>query len=213
MPRDRPKEVSDLNAETDEIFGIPPEKNVKRITNETVLVRRAKNGDAEAFGVLYDSIKRELFNFAMYTVGSREDAEDVVQESLIRAWTGIRNLNEDEKFRIWMFRILRNECKRFFKNRSEDPDTVRFCEEVGHSGPTGTNESASAAGDIISTVRSLPPPDGQMVLMSIIGGFNSTELAQVFSMTPSTVRSRLSRAVKMLRKILSEVNADEIRKQ
>ena len=75
-------------------------------------VARAREGDREAFGRLYDGVARELYRVALYTLGNPQDAEDVVAETFLEAWKGIQGLREPERFRQWMLRILSIRCKR-----------------------------------------------------------------------------------------------------
>ena len=170
---------------------------------EKRLIDKAKSGDASAFGSLYDILKFDMYRYALYVTGTREDAEDAVQEALIIAWKNISDLKSNEKFKAWIFKILRNECMGVLRKNSKNGETVCF-EECENTFSDLNDGFSSTGSDLISIVRSLPPPDGQMILMSVIGGFNSNELSKMFLMTPNTVRTRMSRAMKKLRIMLSE---------
>ena len=76
------------------------------------LIKRAKRGDAEAFGELYKDIYKQLYKFAYYMLKNAEDAEDVVSETVMDAFSSIKKLKKEESFSSWIFQILSNKCKR-----------------------------------------------------------------------------------------------------
>lgn len=69
-------------------------------------VSRAKQGDAQSFAMLYDQVAKDLYRVALYTLGNPQDAEDVVSETFLEAYKGLRNLRDDSKFKAWIMRIL-----------------------------------------------------------------------------------------------------------
>ena len=75
---------------------------------EAELVSRARQQDAEAFAELYASVYRDLYRFALYTLGNPEDAEDVVSDTVTDAYAAIHKLRSVEAFRPWIFIILTN---------------------------------------------------------------------------------------------------------
>lgn len=81
----------------------------------TGLISRARSGDAEAFGKLYEQVYVDLYRYALYCLGSREEAEDAVQETALEAFRGLHGLKRPEAFRAWMFTILSARCKRHIR--------------------------------------------------------------------------------------------------
>ena len=75
-------------------------------------VARAREGDREAFGRLYDGVARELYRVALYTLGNPQDAENNVAETFLETWKGIHTIREEASFRQWIMRILSIRCKR-----------------------------------------------------------------------------------------------------
>ena len=78
-------------------------------SSELQLIRKAKRGDVKAFSELYARIYQELYKFALYTMKHRQDAEDVVSETVIIAYENIKKLKKEESFRSWIFTILMNQ--------------------------------------------------------------------------------------------------------
>ena len=103
--------------------------------SETVLIRRARRGDIQAFGVLYGRIYKELYRFALYTMRHKQDAEDVVSETVVAAYEGIDRLKKEESFRSWIFTILANQCKKRFLRKGE---TEELSEKTDDKNPDDT---------------------------------------------------------------------------
>ena len=79
---------------------------------ETEPVRSARLGDKESFAQVYDQVAMDLYKVALYTLGNAHDAEDVVSETFIEAYKGIKNLRDDSSFKPWIMRILSIRCHR-----------------------------------------------------------------------------------------------------
>ena len=79
--------------------------------DERLLVKRAKRGDTAAFAELYGTIYKRLYQFALYTLGNTQDAEDVVSAAVMEAFENIGKLRKEDAFSDWMYRIVANMCK------------------------------------------------------------------------------------------------------
>ena len=168
------------------------------------LVKKAKDRDITAFSELYAMYSEDLYRFALYSLNSKEDAEDAVQEAVVRAYKTIGNLRDDSLFKSWLFKILSNECKSQLKKNKKNPDLLPEDDYIFliEDESAGTNFRSV---ELVEALKSLTPPDGQIILLSIIGGFKSDELSKIYNLSPSTIRSRQKRALEKLRKVL-EVN-------
>lgn len=167
---------------------------------EKMLIEKAKQGDTSAFAKLYSQYANELYRYAVYMMGNTHDAEDVVQESVVAAWRSIRSLNDDSLFKAWLFKILTNKCKTELMKRNKAPDNLPVEE---YEFLTGGQTDAEFSADLTEALQSLTPPDAQIIILTIICGFKSHELAVIYNMTPSAIRSRQKRALEKLRVVLS----------
>ena len=165
------------------------------------LVERSKSGDCHAFSQLYSQYATDLYRLAIYMMGNKADAEDAVQEAMLSAWKGVHNLKEDASFKVWLFKILSNRCKTELMKRNKAPDVLPV-EEYDFL-IDGEEESGFLCAELKDALQSLTPPDAQIIMLSIIGGFKSYEIAEIYNMEPTTVRSRQKRALEKLRVILS----------
>ncbi len=162
------------------------------------LVNNAKNGDCNAFSVLYSMYAEELFRFSVYLSGNVEDAEDSVQEAIFSAWRNIHTLKDPTLFKAWLFKILSNRCKTNLMKKNKSPDTLPI-EDYDFFIEDTTFNSA----ELKEALSSLTPPDAQIILLSIIGGLKSYEIAEIYNMPAATVRTRQKRALEKLKSILS----------
>lgn len=163
------------------------------------LIELSKKGDAHAFSQLYSMYSNELYRYALYITGNTQDAEDAVQEAVISAWRSVHNLKENDKFKLWLFKILTNKCKTLLIRNNKSHDAL----PIDEYDFIGADDDFTVSTELKSALQSLTPPDGQIIMLSIIGGFKSDELAQIYNMKPSTIRSRQKRGLEKLKAILS----------
>lgn len=160
------------------------------------LVQMAKEGDTQAFAELYRDVYRELYRFALYTLKSSQDAEDVVSDTVADAWAQIGSLRQEEAFKGWIFRILSNKCRRRLKEyldrQAELPEDL--------CSPAGDREEAL---DVRSAFARLEDEERQILSLRIFGGYNSREIGACMQMSDNTVRSKQKRALEKMKAWLS----------
>ena len=163
--------------------------------SELKLIHKAKRGDIKAFSELYAQLYQELYKFALYTMKHRQDAEDVVSETVIAAYENIKKLKKEESFRSWIFTILMNQCKKHFKQNSE---TEELKDEI-----TAEEVSQEENHDFLQAFQTLDDEERMILSCSILEGYSSEEIGYMLAMNPATVRSKKSRALEKLRKNLA----------
>lgn len=163
--------------------------------SELKLIHKAKRGDIKAFSELYAQLYQELYKFALYTMKHRQDAEDVVSETVIAAYENIKKLKKEESFRSWIFTILMNQCKKHFKQNSE---TEELKDEI-----TAEEVSQEENHDLLQAFQTLDGEERMILSCSILEGYSSEEIGYMLAMNPATVRSKKSRALEKLRKNLA----------
>lgn len=160
------------------------------------LVRRAQKGDTEAFAKLYEEIYQDLYKFALYALGSVEDAEDAVSEAVMDGFAEIKSLRSEEAFRGWMFRILSAKCRQKRKgylNRTGELSDILSAEE----------KDLPEMLDVRRAFSLLEWEDRMILALHLFGGYRTREIGQLLHMKHSTVRSRERRALKRMEKWLS----------
>ena len=155
----------------------------------------AKSGDRDAFSQLYTEIYRDLYRFAFYALGNAADAEDAVAEAVCEALVAISGLEEPAAFKAWMFTILSRVCKRSVKRIIRARNELQF-DDLSEFGSGADMQEAL---DIRHQLYILPDADRTIVLLSVVGGYTSYEIANMLKKPAGTVRSKLSRSLSKLR--------------
>lgn len=164
------------------------------------LVKLAQQGNEDAFCTLYDIHKDRLYRYAFYRLGNAEDAQDAVSDTVLSAYTDIGKLNNGNAFSGWIFRILSRKCAKYIdeqvkRRESVDIESAYNIKAEGYI-PDGTLT------DVQRALKLLSEEDRELVLLSVVGGFDSRELSKLTGMKAGNVRSRLSRALAKMREAL-----------
>lgn len=162
---------------------------------ESEYVRRAKKGDDEAFSALYSQVYQDMYRYAYYALGNREDAEDVVSETVLDAYRGIAKLREDSLFRNWIFKILVIKCKN--KRKSYMKKTLELDEAI-----PSEHIDQEERYDVQKAFADLSEEEKKVVSMAVFGGYRSGEIGKLLGLNANTVRSKLSRALGKMEKKL-----------
>jgi len=121
---------------------------------------------------------------------------------------GIKNLREPEAFRSWMFRILSARCKRQVAQivaRKKEIDLDSYYETAEEAAP----ETATRRAELSEALGTLSPEERQIVLLSVLEGYTTREIASMLEMPQGTVSSKLSRSLKKLRLQLQDTDGKE----
>lgn len=165
------------------------------------LINEAIAGSREAFAELYGSYRDRLYRYALYRLGSPEDAEDAVGECVLAAWKSIGSLRSSKAFSSWIFRILSNCCASRIKEAIGSRGNVENIIREGSFMPEG--RSPSLAVELSEALAELSDQDREIVLLSVIAGMTGSEIAEQTGLPAGTVRSKLSRSLAKMRDFLS----------
>ncbi|MBQ7874110.1 MAG: sigma-70 family RNA polymerase sigma factor [Oscillospiraceae bacterium] len=172
------------------------------------LVVRASKGDKDAFSDLYYSCYKDLYKFALYTIGDAEDAADVVADTFVELWRGIGKLREPESFCPWAFRILSTRCKKeisgIIKRRGiyNLDDLIETPTEGSENIEADISENASLA----AALSKLDGDERMIVILSVLHGYTNREIAEMIGKPQGTVSSKLHRTYAKLREMLGGEN-------
>lgn len=147
----------------------------------------------------YVLVYKDMYKFALYTLGKREDAEDIVSEAVIDAYKSREKLRNHDAFKAWIFKILAVKCKRKLKEYINK--TVEFKTEFLSE---TSNWNVDEAQDVRNAYAQLSEQERLIISMSVFGGYNSSEIGKILFLNSATVRSKLSRALDKMQKILSK---------
>jgi RNA polymerase sigma-70 factor (ECF subfamily) len=181
--------------------------------NEATLAR-TQAGDGEAFRELVAPYRTELLAYCYRTLGSFDDAEDVLQEALLSAWRAIGQF-DGRALRAWLYRIATNRCLNYLRSesrrpqsaglslrgatRSEDPWWLEpFPDELLDDPAPGPEAQYDARESIalsfVAGLQHLPPQQRTVLVLRDVLGFSAAEVAGILETTPAAVNSALIRA-------------------
>jgi RNA polymerase sigma-70 factor (TIGR02960 family) len=193
------------------------------ITNAATLAR-ARDGDEEAFGALTDPYRRELQIHCYRILGSLQDAEEAVQETLLSAWRGLGGFEERASLRAWLYRIATNRCLNALRDSrrrppvlgaeggglTEPPEPTRHAEPIWLQplpdelleglpdrapGPDARYETKEAVGlAFVSGLQRMPPQQRAVLVLRDVLGYRATEVATMLEASEASVNSALQRA-------------------
>jgi RNA polymerase sigma-70 factor, ECF subfamily len=164
------------------------------------LIEAAKRGDHEAFEVLATSAADRLYAVARLILRSTDQAEDAVQEALVRAWQQLPSLRDADRFDAWLHRLVVNACADQGRRLRRWSHEVR----VVPISPTVGDETGSIADrdQLERGFRRLNPDQRAVVVLHYYSGFSLAEIANALGVAEGTVRSRLHYGREALRAAL-----------
>jgi RNA polymerase sigma-70 factor (ECF subfamily) len=180
-------------------------------THDDPLERRAidrvKDGDRDAYDYVVSKYTRRVVSIAWNIVRNAHDAEDLAQEAFVKAFENIGRFRSGEPFGPWIYRIVTNLALDVVKHRT------RFrSEELADNEPANRRDDADLsartneiASRIDKALESLPPMQRVVTRLSLVEGFDHTEIAKMMNLSEGTVRSHLSLGRKKLRELLADL--------
>jgi RNA polymerase sigma-70 factor (ECF subfamily) len=186
---------------------------------DDVLVR-ARAGDEAAFAALIEPYRRELRLHCYRILGSLQDAEDQLQETLLAAWRGLESFEGRASLRSWLYRIATNRCLNALRDRTrrpqevpsmvEPPEPTRMAEPMwlepypdvllegladtapGPEARYDTTESVGLA--FVAALQQLPPPQRAALVLHDALAFRTAEVAEMLDTSEASVKGALQRA-------------------
>lgn len=166
--------------------------------DERILVKRAVLGERGAFAQLYTRYRDRLYRYAYFKLGNESDAQDAVSDCVVKAFENIKSLRSEKAFPAWIFKILYRTCAGILSRRSTEQER----EDIITLADGEDSSSQQLAPELKEALDLLKTEDRDIVLLSVIAGYNSREIAKITGMKQSTVRSRLSRSLAKMREFL-----------
>lgn len=163
------------------------------------LVVRAREGDIDAFEALVDRYETKLLRFCMRTLGDRQDAEDVVQDTLVQAWKSMSALTEPAAFGTWIYRLASNKCTDLLRRRmarpsdAQDPDDMSIHAD-GRASVEKSVEARTALQHFSDVLQTLSSEQRVTWVLHQMEGLSYAEVATTLGISEGSVRGRIHRA-------------------
>ncbi len=167
-------------------------------------------GEPEAFERFVEHFRSKIFHYSWLMCGRQEDAEEVAQETLFRAFENFEQLRQPERVRAWIFRIAKNAClmhrrKSVFAPQHEDSvEDLPASAEIADAGrlPDDELQRSEVRAVLDRVISELPPAYRSVVLLREIEELSTEETAQILDVNPDVVKTRLHRARAAMRQKL-----------
>src|SRR5437879_3371891 len=160
--------------------------------------RAAIHGDREAFEMIIRAHSRRLFAIAYGILQNREEAEDVVQDSLVKAWKTRQRVRDPEKFPAWLAAIARHRAHDILRRRR----TVPFCHETFETSERETSDTTAVDQQLHSALAALPELHRAALTLRYFEELDYCTIENTLGLTNGALRGILGRAVASLRKQL-----------
>jgi len=175
--------------------------------SDSEVVQASLDGDTRAFGELVHRYDQRLLNFVYRTIGDRERAQDLIQETFVRVYRHLHRFDQSKKFSTWIYTIASNLAKNELRNRSRNPlvlfQAIKKHWEADHR-PLQWEDSSYSPDDLYrkrhlreqveKAVVELPEHHRVVFVLREMEGKTYEEISEITGVTLGTVKSRLNRA-------------------
>lgn len=179
------------------------------VDEEQALIRRVQSGDAAAFEPLLTAYEKGVYNLCLRMVRNPADAEDLAQETFLKAYRGIAGYRGESKFSVWLYRIASNLCLDFLRQQKRRPTAPLTVEDEdgdmreteladGRLQPERLLEQKLTGDSLRRGLDALPPEFRQVLLLRELQELSYEEIGGILGLESGTVKSRIFRARKKL---------------
>lgn len=175
--------------------------------SEPTLIQRAQKGSHEAFAALVEEHQRYVYNLALRVVKDENEALDLTQETLVRAWTALPNFRGQSQFRTWLYRIVTNLCYNRLPNLRRSlndlgDDVMEDIPETNFGTPSQEFESKETRRHLQQVIENLDENYRLLITLRYQNELSYDEIASTLNLPLGTVKTGIFRAKEQLRRSL-----------
>ena len=193
-------------------FDFAHSANVQAPNISAERLQRARGGDGSAFTELVSDFHTPLCSYLARMVGDDELGRDLAQETLIRAWTNLPELREEQHFKAWLYRIATNLARSHLRRAR----LIRWLPWTQTEGATSLKslsiecpEALVSEAEVVNeTLARLSPQCRACLLLQVVGGFSQRDIARSLNISEKSVSSNVSRAREQFRRIYASLKGD-----
>ena len=179
--------------------------------NEQKLIERASGGDPAAFNQLMAMHEKRMYAVALRMFANREDAQDCLQEAMLRIYRAIGGFKGQSSFSTWVYRITMNTCLDELRRKKNRPSTSLdnlldqgWSPSDGDNAPERRAIQSETRKTLVGAIRELPEDMRSAIVLRDVQGYSYDEIAQMLDVNVGTIKSRISRGREKLREKLSK---------
>ncbi len=174
--------------------------------DEQRIIRQAQAGDTAAFATLVEKYGQLVFNLALRTLHDPQEAEDIAQETFVRAWRALPRFRAEAQFSTWLYRITINLCYNRLPHLRQEMATMDADETTGLLDARQTMESSLVMVELIAqlqtAVTNLPDSYRLLITLRHVHDLSYQEIAEVTNLPLGSVKTGIFRARRLLRQAL-----------
>ncbi|MBI3160367.1 MAG: sigma-70 family RNA polymerase sigma factor [Chloroflexi bacterium] len=176
------------------------------LRDEPGLVRQARSGDANAFGLLYDAYVDRLYRFIYYRVSDVPLAEDLTSKVFLKAWENLPGYRDRGlSFGAWLFSIARNTVIDHYRTAKQEPSLETVGPITDESIDLERSLSESLQSDrLAEALRKLTDEQREVLVLKFIIGYSTEEIARLMKKRPGAVRALQMRGLQALERLLGD---------
>jgi RNA polymerase sigma-70 factor (ECF subfamily) len=166
------------------------------------VITRAKNGDEDAFHLIFNRYGRPVLSFINNLVQNHELAEELAQETFVRAYRNLRGLQDEARLSTWLFGIARNAALDELRRRSRHASLEADPADPAAAAPDDAVEAAFNRAAVRAALLTLDARNREVVALKFHAGLDNAEIAAVLGVSPSNAGTLLHRAMTKLREAI-----------
>ncbi|UMZ74805.1 RNA polymerase sigma factor [Natranaerofaba carboxydovora] len=186
------------------------------LSDEKIVKKILEYGDSSFYSEIVNRYSKGILTLTKRMVKNSQDAEDLAQESFIKAYQKLDTFDAKYKFSTWIYKIATNTCLDYLKKKKDillkDDDSMQKLESTnGSEGPEENLIQKEQLNYMEKAIKKLPHEFRAVVVLYHINGFNYKEIAEILDINQSKVKNRLFKGRKLLQKelvFLKEVDDD-----
>lgn len=191
-------------------------------SHDAEVIEAVLQGDVERYGELVERYQLAAWKLALSFVGNPEDAQELAQNGFVKAYRHLRRFRGAAKFSTWLYRIIANECKDFFRARARQPELVTLSvdnadedsipfELADHGDdPRDALHARELAAGISRALERLPMSQRTAFVLHHVNGLPLQEVSEVMGCRVGTVKAHLFRATGTLRNLIQPFLKTEV---
>jgi RNA polymerase sigma-70 factor (ECF subfamily) len=177
-------------------------------SSDAAIIKRVLNGEVDAYSILVERYFDHYVRFAIHLVGNREDAEEVVQDTFLRAYNALGRYEERERFGAWLLRILVNRARTVsaIGRRREKMFPEQIDDTLPEAAQPHPEARAALREEMTRALDQLTREQREAFLLHYVEGLSYEEISAVTGSGVSALKMRVKRSCERLREILQGVN-------
>ncbi len=171
-----------------------PEITPKYLKDDAACVLRAIKGEASAYQVLYNRYKHRLYGYIRLRISNREDAQEILTRTLIKAFTNLTKIKQPKNFKTWIFKIATNEIRTYQRNQTTNLNTTSI-EHIPETLLTNDPKENSITQQVRETLNLLNPNELNLIDLRFYQKKTINEIAEFTNKKPEVIKYQLKKAL------------------